>query len=360
MTVRNQPYPWASVFQVRAGLRGGVPEDKDVSVGLEDDTSFDGHLYWRARRIGDRTDMDAYLGRDGAYLGLVDSAVVGDGTSSRLELSTRYYPFWREGYYRGDSFVPTGRYEGQDYEARLGFAQTAGEDMLIELGPFYRRYTFDANEQTAASYVVPDGFNAYGVRLTAEQSTLQLSNANGRPEQGFIMTIVAEREQNDSKGAFGVPGVWEGELPSGVWRGNAHLEWYFPSSQWTFWELVFDGRLSDREDRIANYEAQRAPGHLTVDAELRFRMDWGSAAITPFAKGQFLRIAEEAGVGSDQKVFFGGGLDFRWDFGDAFTFVTEYSYLNNEFREPIGIDIDQYGEHMFFVGAEIRFGGQRR
>lgn len=360
MIQRQRPLPWGDVFQVRAGLRGGVPQDEDTAVGLESDTTLDGHIFWRAQRIGERTDMNAYVGRDGAYLGLTDSDVVGQGTASRLEFATRYFPFWREGYYRGDSFVPTGRYEGNNYEIRLGFSQDAGQGMNIELGGFYRRYDFDRNDQTAASYVIPQRYNAYGVRITAEQNTLELGPVYGRPESGFIITLVAEREQNDSDQSFGVPGVWEAELASGFWRGEGRLEWYAPNSQSTFWEILIDARLSDREDRIVNYDAQHAPGHLTVDGELRFRIDWEALSVTPFAKGQFLKIAEESGLGSDQKVFFGGGLDLRLDLGQNFTLVGEYSYLNNEFREPIGVDEDLYGEHMFFVGGEFRFGASRR
>jgi len=354
--VRNRPYRFPSVFQIRAGMLGGIPEDKDVAAGLDDDFALDGHIFWRAERIGERTDLVAYAGRDGAYVSLTDSEVVGSNTQTRLEFATEYFGFRREGFYRGDNFVPTGFYESDDYLIRLGFAKEAQEGITFEIAPFYRAYSFSRNDQTPGSYVVPEDYNAYGARITLEHNTLQLDNSYSRPVEGFIFTIAVEREQNDSDRLFGVPGTYLSELPSGVWRGEGHLEWYFPSTQTTFWELIVDGRLYDKEDRIAIYDAYSSPGHLTVDGQLRYRFDFGPATITPFAMIQFLKVLEENGVGSGEELFFGGGIEGTLDFGNNFSLVGEYSYLNNEYRRPIGIDEDLHGEHVFFAGVEVRFG----
>ena len=270
--VRDRSYRFPTVFQVRAGLIGTIPEDTDVAAGLDEEFGLDGHIFWRVEGIGERTDMVAYGGRDGAYISLTDTEVVGSNTRSRLEFATRYYGFQREGFYRGDSFVPTGRYESDDYLIRLGFAKEADQGISIEIAPFYKNYSFSRSDQTSGAYVIPEDYNAYGARLTVEHDTLQFDRSNHRPIQGFLFTLAVEREENDSDELFGIAGTFESRLPSGVWRGQAHLEWFFPSTQSSVWEIEVDGRLSDEADRVANYDAYSPPGHLTVDAELRYRL----------------------------------------------------------------------------------------
>jgi hypothetical protein len=359
--VRNRPSAYAEVLKVRAGALYGFAEAEDEAGGLESKLGLDGHVYYRTDQFGGReTTLEAYGGRDGVYLAGKDNLLLGAGNQTRLELSGRLWPFWREGFYRDGDFVPTGRYEGRDYGALLGLSREADEGLRIELAAYWRRFSFDRNDDTAPGYVIPDDFDAYGPRVTLEHNTLTLSRQTGRPEQGFIATIAAEREWNSSDATFGVTGTYTSRLPSAVWRGRAHLEWYAPQSDTGTWELRADGSWSHDNDRVYNYDAQKPQGSLWVDAEVGYRLDWGSLALTPNVRGQFVRILDEVGASTDNEFFVGGGLRSQYDLGGSFSVLLEYSYLSNESREPVGFDEDTFGEHRVFFGIEFTIGGTAR
>ena len=359
--VRNRPSPYSTVLAARLGLLGGFPDTTDASVGLEENYGVDGYAYYLGEGFGSTAgQLQAYAGRDGGYLSLTNSDLVGAETQSRLELTTRYFPFYHEGFYRGDNFVPTGRYEGSDYGASLSFGKSTGE-MLLEGGLFYRSYSFERNDDTAASYVVPTDYDAWGANFWLEHNTLVLDRETGLEREGFILTLGVENERNDSSGTFGVIGVNESELPSTLWRGRGHLEWYFPQGESTTIDLVLDGVITDDNDRIYDYDAQRPQGHLWIDGQIGFRFALGSGIhVRPYGKGQYLQILNEAGTSSDKKLFWGGGLDMVYSFGDNLALIGYYSYLGNESRPPISVSEDTFGEHRFFLGFEVRLMAQQR
>ncbi len=180
--VRNRPSPYTTVLEARAGLIGGFPDEEDSSVGLESNYGLDGYGYYRSEGFGSGSGLlQAYAGRDGAYLGLVNKELVGAQNLSRLELTYRYFPFYREGFYRSDNFVPTGQYEGEDWGASLSFGRSASEQLLVEGGLFYRSFSFDRNSQTALNYVVPEDYEAWGANLWLEHNTLVLDRDTGLP-----------------------------------------------------------------------------------------------------------------------------------------------------------------------------------
>ena len=115
-------------------------------------------------------------------------------------------------------------------------------------GSFYRRGHDD---------VRPELWVYRGGRAFLEQTNLVLNRLTGRAQQGFLLTLVGEREQNDSDRQFGTVGVFETRLPSGFWRGRGHLEWYLPQSDSMTWEIAVDGSLTDKKDRVYNYDAQK-------------------------------------------------------------------------------------------------------
>lgn len=360
--VRNRPSQWTSLLQVRAGWLGSLANKTDEPAGLEDTNALDGHVYFRDDRFGGREGvLQAYAGRDGGYLGVKDNLMMGQGNQTNFELFGRLWPFYREGFYRGDDFVPTGRYEGRDYGAALGFSREVDEALRLEVGVFYKRFSFERNGATALNFVIPEDFNAYGGRAILEHNTLQLGRGHGRPEQGFIFTALVEREQNDSNESFGTTGTYTSSLPSGLWRGRGHLEWYFPQTDSGIWELKADASWSDEKDRVYNNDASKPIGNLWVDATFGFRIEFGNGlALAPYVQGQYIKILEEDGVKSKQKTFFGGGLRSVFDIGENISLYADYSYLSNESRAPVSTSKDTYGEQQFFIGAEVRFGSTQR
>ena len=50
---------------------------------------------------------------------------------------------------------------------------------------------------------LPEDYAAYGARLYLEQNTVQLDRRRGMPRDGFVLTLIGEREWNDSTGAIG-------------------------------------------------------------------------------------------------------------------------------------------------------------
>lgn len=362
--VRNPVNPYQSMFEVEAGAIGVVAADEDPSVGLDSDTSWDGHVYYRDEGFSSRRGtLEAYAGRDGLFGGFADGNVVGDETVTRFEVRARPWQFYRDGFYRGDDFAPTGLYEGRDYEGYIGFGKEAGQGLYVELGPFYRRLDFDRSdltEITTSSFTIPEDFAAYGGRIYVEQSTVQLDRRRNMPRDGAVLTLQGEREWNDSSTLFGADQQLT-DLPSSVWRARGRLEWYIPSSDTMTWEVFARGGWNDKTDRIANFDSTHPLGHQWGDAQLRLRIHLGNSfTVAPFAQGQYSRLINGDTLASQKKFFVGGGVESYWHLSEAFSVHGFYSYLDNESRPSIRVDEDVHGEHMFYLGMVMRFGGRRR
>ncbi|GAB4153738.1 MAG: hypothetical protein Fur0037_22510 [Planctomycetota bacterium] len=362
--IRNRPSPYSSVLQLRAGMIGDFAKKEKPAFGLKDETGWDGSVYYRNDTfLGRPGTTELYAGRDGAFLSLHDHTLVGNETSSVIELKSRYFSFFREGYYRDGDFVPTGRYEGGDYEAYLGFGRPIAQDMRMELGPYYRknRFSRSTDPSIVQNFTIPEDYTAYGFHVFLEQSTVQLDRRLGTPTQGFLLTVVADQEWNDSSGPIGQTGVFETELPSSIWRLRGRLEWYLPQSDSSVWEVFATGAYSDEKDRIVNYEAQHPQGNAWADVQLRYRIMLGdSVTLTPFATGQFTRILDELGTSSDKEFFLGYGAETWIHFSESLSMNAWYSFVDNESRPSVSVDDDRHGQHMFYAGMVARFGGQRR
>ncbi|MBI5852044.1 MAG: hypothetical protein HZB39_13610 [Planctomycetes bacterium] len=356
--VRERPTPWRTGFVVRGGIAGTIASDEDPALARESVTSFDGFAWFRGDHLGDRdAQVDLYAARDGVIASIRDGRR--EETGGRLELGGRFFGKWREGFYRGDDWVPTGQYEGRDYGAYLGFAAPVAEGMSGEIGPFWRRYDFTRGDQTLSTYAIPDDFDAFGGRAQFQHESLAFDRQYGRPIEGFLLAGRIEYERNGSNDPFGTA-LWTSTLPNAFWRGWGHLEWYFPQDESTVWEWQLDASLSDEADRIHNYDASKPMGHLWVDTSLGYRMGFGEIALTPSARGQFTRSVDEAGVATNDDLWFGGGLHLDWQLGETFVFIADYSYLNNPNRPTVSFDRDVGGEHQFFAGLEARFGTAMR
>jgi len=359
--IRNPVLPYRSLFEVEAGMIGTLASEQVPSIGLEDDLSWDGHIYYRDENFGERQGtLAGYAGRDGLYVGLFDGQLVGDQTVSRLEIRVRPWQFYRDGYYNGDVFVPNGLYDGSDYEGYLGFGREASPGLFVEVGSYYRQSDFSRSDLTAPAFVIPNDFASYGARIYLEQNTMQLDRRRGTPRDGGVATVIAEQEWNDSAGAFGAPG-FTSDLPSQVWRVRGRFDWYTPATDNSIWEVFIKGAWSDKKDRVQNFEAQRPLGHQWADAALRLRIHVGESwIVTPFAHGQWLNIVGAGGSSPSDELFFGGGLESYFHINSSISMHAWYSYLDNESRPSIEIDRDVHGEHMFYMGVVTRFGGQRR
>ena len=359
---RNQEFPYRQVLQVEAGMIGAAATKDDQVAGLEDELAPDGYVFYHDEQFGKRSgQLDAYAGRDGLYASLRDGKLVGGETVSRIELTSRLWPFWREGFYRGKNFVPVGRYEGRDFEGYLGFGREAGQGMFIEVGPYWRRNEFKRNADTAPNYAIPENYNAYGARIYLEQRTVQMDRRSGMPRDGYGLAVIGEREWNDSSQPFGVNSGFETELPKAVFRARGRLEAYLPQANDVTWEVLASGMWLDEKDRVVEYDAQHPQGSLWADAQLRLRFLLSDdMVLTPFVQGQFTRILQEDGVGSDQKFFFGGGFEGWLHVSDAISLTGWYSYLDNESRPSVSIDRDLHGQHMFFAGVVLRLGATRK
>ncbi len=358
---RNAPQPYTSVFQIEAGAIGTIADERDPTVGLDDDISWDARLYYRDEAFGSRKGtIAAYAGRDGIYAGYADGKLVGDDTITRFELRARPWMFYRDGFYRDDQLVPNGFYEGSDYEGYVGFGREAQSGLYIEMGPFYRQLDFKPSELTPVTFTLPEDYAAYGARIYLEQATLQMDRRRGLPREGHVITLVGEREWNDSQGDIGAAGFTT-DLPSAVWRARGRLEWYIPGSDTTCWEVFVLGGWHDDKDRVQNAEGQRPLGNQWADAQVRLRLGLSnSMTLTPFVVGQYSRVLEEDGFSSDREFFFGGGADMWIHFSDQVSLQASYSYVDNENRPSIRIDEDVHGQQIFYLGMALRFGSSRR
>lgn len=360
---RNVPRAYASVFEVEAGAIGAKANGSDAEakgIGLDDDISWDGHLYYRDEAVSSRRGtLEAYAGRDGLFAGFTDGKIVGDDTLTRFEFRGRPWQFYRDGFYDDGKFRPNGLYEGSDYEGYIGFGREAQQGLYVELGPFYRQLSFRRSDLTPTTFTIPEDYAAYGARLYLEQSTMQLDRRRGMPRDGYVLTLVGEREWNDSSGLIGT-GIFSTELPSAVWRARGRLEWYIPSSDDATWEIFANGGWSDEKDRVQNFEGQRPLGSQYADVHLRLRLHLGqSMTVTPFGIGQYSNVLEEDGNSSQRELFWGGGLETYIHFSESISLHGFYSYVDNENRPSIRIDQDLHGEHLFYLGFVVRFGATR-
>lgn len=352
--VRSRPTPWERGLVVRGGLAGNAPLEEDVALGLDTKTSFDGFAWYRDDHLGDRdAQVDLYAGRDGVIATIRDGRKEENG--GRLELSSRFFPFYREGFYRGDDYIPTGRYEGRDYGAYLGLSAPLADGIQGEIGPFWRHYSFSRNVDTAATYTIPEDYDTFGGRVHVQHATLSFDRNNARAQDGFLFAVRAEYERNTANEEFGTA-LWTSTLPSAFWRATGHLEWYFPTEGGNVWELQVDAGMSDTADRVYNFDVSKPVGNLWVDGSVGFRLEFGDLAITPAGRLQYTVTVDESGTGSDANLWYGGGLNVDWFLGDSFSLIANYSFLNNPSRPTIAFDQDLSGEHQFFLGLELRIG----
>lgn len=357
-SVRKRPTLYSNILTLRAGIRGNIAEDEIKANGQEDEFAIDGSIYYRDEHFSERdVELDAYAGTDGAIISMKEYTPGAGG--GRFEVSMRYAQFFREGFYRKSDFIPTGRYEGNDITVYLGMGTEVEGGMILEGGPFFRRYSHDGNSDTVSSFIVPDDFDGFGLRSYFEENTLAIDRATGRPSDGHILSLKIEREWNDSSDSFGTP-LFLTQLPSTVWRANLHGEMFIPQSGWGTWVIDGDGQWSDRDDRIFNNEAQKPQGFLWVDGEVGFRFDFGSFSVTPLGMAQWSRSLKEDGRGRSQQLFFGGGVRSRYDMNELFSLYAEYTFLDNESRPPVSPSEDTFGKHQFLAGVEMRFGAVKR
>lgn len=361
---RTPANPYASLFEIEAGVVGTHAVEEAKDVGLTNELSWDGHVYYRDESFSSRRGtLEAYAGRDGLYAGFYDGKLIGDQTVTRLEFRGRPWQFYRDGSYRGSNFVPNGLFEGSDYEGYLGFGKEAEQGLYVELGPFYRRNTFRKSSLTggSSSFAIPEDYAAYGGRLFIEQNNAQMDRRRGVAQSGYVLTLMGEREWNDNQGIIGDTASGETELPSGLWRAHARLEWYIPSSDTMTWEIYGRGGWNDQKDRVVNDDASRPLGDQWADVQARLRISLGNSwTVTPFVQGQYSKITSADSAADERKFFFGGGVESYFHLSEAFSVHGYYSYINNESRPSILVDEDAHGEHMFYVGLVMRFGAQRK
>ena len=341
-TVRNLVLPYGQLFQMEAGVLGDFVEGGEIpAFGLENKISWDARVFYHDDAFHDQDgQLDAYVGRDGIFASLRDGRMVGD-TSSRLQLTARPWQFYRDGSYNGDTFTPVGQYQGEDYEAYLGFGREVDQALFVEFGPYYGRKDFERNDRTNPSFSIPNNYDVYGVRMFVEQNNIQLDRRKGLPRRGYLLTLVGEREWNDSDNPIGEDGFYQTSLPDAAWRARGRLEWYIPQASDSAWEIFASGWLTDKKDRVVNSEAQHPQGNMWVDAQLRLRLPIGEGiTVTPFAQGQYLSILNEFGTGSEEKFFFGGGLESWMHFSESLSMHVIYSYLSNDSRPSVTINED--------------------
>lgn len=362
--VRNVVRPYASVLEIEGGAvatRTTGSDAKTRGIGLDDAISWDGHVYYRDDSVSSRRGtLEAYAGRDGIFAAFTDGKIVGDDTVTRFEFRGRPWQFYRDGSYERGKFLQNGLYEGSDYEGYVGFGREAQQGLYVELGPYYKQLNFRRSDLTLPTFTIPEDYAAYGGRLYLEQNTVQMDRRRGMPRDGFALTLIGEREWNDSRGVIGTA-IFSTELPSAVWRARGRLEWYVPSSDDATWEIFATGGWSDEKDRVQNFEGQRPLGNQYADAQLRLRLNLGSSmTLTPFVSGQYSNTLNQFGSSSTREFFLGGGLETYIHFSDSISMHAFYSYLDNDNRPSIRIDEDVHGQNLFYLGFVVRFGASRR
>jgi hypothetical protein len=349
------------VFQVEAGAIGSFADDTDPAVGLDDEISWDARVWYRNEQFSSRRGtLEAYAGRDGIFGSFTDGKLVGDDTLTRFEVRARPWMFYRDGFYRDDQLVPNGFFDGEDYEGYIGFGRNADQSLYIEIGPFYRKLDFARSRLTPATFVIPEDFSAYGGRIYAEQSAVQMDRRRAVPREGYVLTVVGEREWNDSETPYGSSG-FATQLPSAVWRARGRVDWYIPGSDSVTWEVFANGGWHDEKDRLQSAEGQRPLGNVWADGQIRMRIHAGqSLTLTPFFQAQYSRLLREDGFTSNRDVFLGGGVDAALHFSEALSLHAWWSWVDNENRPSVRVDEDIHGQQMAFVGMVLRIGASRR
>ena len=367
MLVRNRQQPYRSLLQIRAGWRATDPEGENQSTGLVEDDSIDGFLLYHSKELSAREDwaLDFYAGQDGVFLSVKDDLNYGKQSQTRLELFGRPKAFFRDGYYTGGHYLIRGQYEGRDYGLRLSTAQSVDQDLILDIGAFYKVNEFSRNAQTELrgplGFEIPDDFNSYGSTVTIEQNTIKLDRVLGLPQSGVLMTVMAEYALNDSNKMWGST-AYTTKLASGFWRGHSRIEFYVPNSKSGVWEILADLGLYDKSDRVTSYHAEHVQGYLWGDGTLGYRMAIGQSFVfKPYLQLQYSKALDEQGTSSNEHVFWGGGVDMSLIFGNNMAMVLNYSYVNNPSRGHVSLQNDFYGEHQFFIGMDVSFGsGYRR
>lgn len=361
---RNSANPYSSVFQIEAGAIGVQAQGRDANNelrGLEDTISWDGNVYYRDDEFGSRRGtLEAYAGRDGIFASFQDGKLIGDDTVTRFEFRARPWMFYRDGYYEADELRQNGFFEGSEYEGYIGFGREAQDGLYIELGPYYRQHDFERSDLTFSNYTLPEAYAAYGLRMYLEQRAVQMDRRRGLPQQGFVLTLVGEREWNDSSAPFGQIGFTNTRLPNSAWRARGRLEWYIPASDAATWEVFVNGGIHDEKDRLQSIQGQRPLGNQWADGQLRLRFNIGqSMTLTPFANVQYSRTSKQDG-GATKDFFLGGGVETYVHFSESLSLHAWYSFVENENRPSVSIEEDLRGEHMWFVGMVLRLGASRR
>ncbi|MFT4841049.1 MAG: hypothetical protein ACI8UD_003194 [Planctomycetota bacterium] len=361
---RNSANPYSSVFQIEAGAIGVQAQGRDANNelrGLEDTISWDGNVYYRDDEFGSRRGtLEAYAGRDGIFAGFQDGKLIGDDTVTRFEFRARPWMFYRDGYYEADELRQNGFFEGSEYEGYIGFGREAQDGLYIELGPYYRQHDFERSDLTFSNYTLPEAYAAYGLRMYLEQRAVQMDRRRGLPQQGFVLTLIGEREWNDSSAPFGQIGFTNTRLPNSAWRARGRLEWYIPASDAATWEVFVNGGMHDEKDRLQSIQGQRPLGNQWADGQLRLRFNIGqSMTLTPFANVQYSRTSKQDG-GATKDFFLGGGVETYVHFSESLSLHAWYSFVENENRPSVSIEEDLRGEHMWFVGMVLRLGASRR
>jgi hypothetical protein len=362
---RANPTAYRSVFQVEAGAIGAQADTSDPDLGLDDDVSWDGRVYWRNGNVGSRRSViEAYGGRDGFVANWQDAKLIGDETITRVELRARPWMFYRDGFYdRRDRLRANGFYEGSDYEAYVGFGKDLREGLFVEFGPYYRGLDFANTTYTPATvdtFRLPDDHSAYGGRLYVESADLQFDRRRIAPRTGYVLSFVGEREWNDSDAEIGTD-LYETRLAAAYWRVRGRLEWYIPASDNVCWEVFAHGGWQDEKDRLQNSEGQRPLGNQWGDGRVRMRWHLSNSLwVAPYGQLQYSRTLTEDGFGSSKNFFLGGGVESTLNLGEAVALRACWSYLDNDNMPSIRIDRDVHGEQMFYVGMMVRIGAVRR
>lgn len=355
--VRNRRWSKKEFWEIRSGVLTGRPNSTNAQRFSEDRTSADGHVYYHAEGAFDRpqSQLDAYVGRDGTYLGWIEGNPNSSQGYSRFELHGRQWGhFIREGFYQSRDFVPVGVYRARDWRARLSFASFIAEGIRMEAGAFYGANEFERYSATAANFRIPDDYNVYGASLRLEENKLERDQMTYLPFRGHILSVWVDREWNQSNTSFGIAGR-QTSLPSAVVRGGAHLEYYFPYTNTGTFILTADGGAGPSNDRVWIHDASKPIGQMWIDGRVDYRiLVSDTLTIRPGARLQWLRIDDEFGVSKDKMVFWGAQAEIRLDSSENLAFVLEYSFLSNQSRRPIALKKDSIGEHRLFFGIEFR------
>ncbi len=363
--IRRIPHFGPSLGLLRLGYNFTFPDSKDKERYKEGDSFPDISFCYMSDKIFDKNaNFVFYGGREGVYFATGQMGAFDlKSFTTRLEAWYGPWSFYREGFYRGDKFIPTLMYEGREYRARLGFyfPVMARGRMFAELSGFWGRNSFKRNSQTLGPsdlYTIPDDYQVAGARLTIEAGQVHYNRYSGYPDGGGLVTIWGERETNDSSEHIGTP-AWKEKLPSQVWRVGGRATYYYPLADNQIIEISGFGRLFDERDRVMIYDASKPIGERFLLGHVGYRYHITEGMLVmPYLLGEYVKIAGEAGGDKKEKFFFGGGLEFRYAIGKKISLYLEYSYLSNESREPVGISKDRFAEHRLSAGMEVTFGGR--